>query len=153
MPQNKNKKVRNTADLIVCHAERHLVKHPHLRLLVQLSHFTGTAIFTIAGVCVMLTAFYIVNSAGADPAFSAENAANYSSQQNFYSNGDGEMHAAANEFAAVKVKIHEAARAAELSRALNFIGLFLILGGFWYFHKKHGIFGHNRVGFTIRKIR
>ena len=105
----------------------------------------------------MLVAFHLVNAANVDPTFIAENAIDYSSQQNFYLNGDEKMHAAANEFAHAQIKVREAALAAEFSRALNAISFALIALALWYLHRKHGIFGHNRgnasAGFTIRKIR
>ena len=151
MLKNKNIKNRSTADLIIRHTEKHLVRRPHLRLLSQFSRFTGTVIFALAGVSVMLTAFYIVNYM--DPAFTAENATNYAAQRAFYT-GEEQLHAAASsEFTHIQMKIHEAAIAAKLSRVLNTIGFVLIALTLWYLHRKHGIFGHNRAGFTIRKIR
>ncbi|MFH1545865.1 MAG: hypothetical protein ABIE14_00620 [Patescibacteria group bacterium] len=152
MLKNKNKKIRSTADLIVRHAERHLVKRPHLRLLAQFSRFTGTAIFVFAGVCVMLAAFYVVNSADMNPAFTAENTTDYAAQKTFYA-GEEPLHAASNEFTRAQINVREAAIAAELSRALNVIGFALIALALWYLHQKHGIFNHNRAGFVIRKIR
>ena len=151
MSTNKNKK-QSTADLIVRHTEQHLVKRPRLRLPIQLSRFTGTAIFALAGVSVMLVAFYLVNVTNVNPAFTTESATNYAAQRDFYTN-DGQLHAASSEFAHARMKIHEAVIAAELSRVLNTIGFVLIALALWYLHRKHGIFGHNRAGFTIRKIR
>ncbi len=143
--QNSKTKKRSTADLIVRHAERHLAKNPHIRFFTR---FAGTTIFAFAGVCVLLTAFYLINSAES-PAFIAENATDYAAQKAFYT--AEEMHAAA-EFAPAVQKIREVARATEISRALNAIGLILILAGFWYLHREHGLFA-NRAGFTIRRIR
>jgi len=97
----------------------------------------------------MLAAFFVLNSA--DPAFTDSAATDYESQKAFYSNEE-EVHASSSELAIAQMKIHEAARAVELSRTLNFVGLFLILGALWYFHKEHGIFNSNRAGFIIRRI-
>ncbi len=152
MSKTKTKKVRNTADLVVHHARKHLAVRPHLRLAMKsdfLSRFADTGMFALAGVCVMLVAFHFVNTA--DIAFMAENATDYTAQGAFYT-GE-EMHGSASEFASIRMKIHEAALASELSRALNAIGVFLIFGVLWFLHRKHGIFNANRAGFTIRRIR
>lgn len=155
MPKTKSKKSRSTADLIVGHAEKHLARKPHLRLFQKLAARVDTVIFALAGVVVMLAAFHIVNYADVEsPAFVAQNATDYAAQQAFYTGEEREvMHAAAGEFADARAKIREAAIAAELSRALNYVGLFLILGGLWYLHDRHDVFRINRAGFTIRKIR
>ena len=151
-----NKK-QTTVDLIVCHSTKHLAKNPHLRIWTHLLNFKkifSPLIFAFAGIIVMVAAFQIVNSAHFEsPAFSSQNATNYSTQRAFYSTDEEEMHAASDEFTAVRMKIREAAIASELSRALNFTGLFLILGGLWYLHKNHNIFSTGRTGFTIRRIR
>ena len=154
---NKNKSNWSTADLIVTHTERHLAQNPHLKFWAHLLNFKkifSPLLFAFAGIIVMVAAFQIVNSAHFEsPTFSSENATNYSTQRAFYSADEEEMHAASDEFTMARMKIHEAAMAVELSRALNFAGLFLILGGLWYLHKNHNIFSASRMGFTIRKIR
>jgi hypothetical protein len=151
-----NKK-QTTADLIVRHSTKHLAQNPHLRIRAYLENFKkifSPLLFAFAGIIVMMAAFQIVNSAHFEsPAFSSENAIDYTAQKAFYSTEGEELHAAADEFTSARMKIREAAIASELSRALNFAGLFLILGGLWYFHKKHNIFSASRMGFTIRKIR
>ncbi|MCF7836598.1 hypothetical protein K9N08_00070 [Candidatus Gracilibacteria bacterium] len=154
---NKNKFNRSTADLIVVHTERHLAQNPHLKAwayLLNLKKIFSPLLFAFAGIIVMVAAFQIVNLAHFEsPAFFSEGATNYTTQKAFYSTDGDAMHSASDEFTAVRMKIREAAIASELSRALNFAGLFLILGGLWYLHKNHNIFSAGRMGFTIRRIR
>ncbi|MFH1375610.1 MAG: hypothetical protein ABIH35_03005 [Patescibacteria group bacterium] len=147
---------RNTADLIVHHSEQHLARRPHLRLLTRLpnlSRLGNPVIFALAGICVLLVAFQIVNSSTADPAFLAENATDYAAQEAFYADSEEPLHAAASNYAAAREVVHEAAVAAELSQALNVIGLALIALVLWYLQREHGIFSSAQAGFHIRRIR
>lgn len=147
---------RNTADLIVNHSERHLARRPHLRLwtrLPDLSRLGNPVIFAMAGICVLLVAFQLVNSGAAEPGFMAENATDYAAQEAFYADNDEPLHAAAARYSAAREVIHGAAIAAELSRALNVIGLALIALVLWYLQREHGIFSSARAGFHIRRIR
>jgi hypothetical protein len=157
MPKRKTQRVRTTTDMIVQHSKKHLEKNSHLKLwihLPSLSQILSPLIFAFAGVAVMLSAFYILNSVDIEsPVIIAENATNYASQQAFYSEEVEELHAVASEFDTAKFKIREAAIAVELSKEFNFIALFLVLAGIWYLHKRHGAFSKNRAGFMVRKIR
>ena len=146
--KNQNQENRSISDLIVCHSEQHLEKRSHFKLwtyLLKLPKIFPQLFFAFVGIVVMLAAFYIVNVES--PTFISEDVTDYSLQQNFYLNEGEKMHAAA------RMKIHEVAIAMELSRVLNFIGLFLILGVLWYLHEKHGVFNKNRANFIVRKIR
>ncbi len=143
----QNKK-HSTADLVVGHAQKHLDYLENNFPEKQDIH--GTLFFGFAGVVVMFVAFFLVNSIGNDSTFVAENATDYLAQQDFY-NSD-EMHAAA-ESLEVREKLHSAAVATELSRALNFAGLILVLAGFWYLHSRHDVLGVGKVKFRVRRIK
>jgi hypothetical protein len=159
MPKTKTSKThtRTTADLIVQHSHKHLKQDTRTKLWTYLPNLTqifSPLMFAFAGIVVMLSAFYIVNSVDVEQsAIMAENATDYVAQRDFYTNYSTaeieELHAAAM----AKFKIREAAIAVKFSKILNLIAFLFVIGGIWYLHKQHDIFGKNNAGFIVRRIR
>ncbi|MFH0776871.1 MAG: hypothetical protein V1936_04650 [Patescibacteria group bacterium] len=150
---------RSTVDLVIAHSREHLAQRPHLRLWesLSLSKIISPFIFALAGLVVLTAAIQIISfSDSKSPVFFAQGATDYAAQRNFYAQDireDLPLHAAADELTEIKAKLHAAAEAKEVSQAVHFIGLMLVLAGLFYLHRQHNIFRTNRAGFTIRRIR
>ena len=148
-------KRKTTADLIVRHTEAHLARRRKQRYPLESSHSFGTLPIVLAAFAVLLLAWNLVNfslpSESETPAFIANDAEDYTSQQNFYTGQS--IATTTSDYSEAVGAVHAAASAKEKSDIVNAAGFLLIIFAMWYLHHEHNLF---RLGdkprFKVRKI-